>query len=192
MLDFSRGCFLRGVHPSLRLITLLIVPAILVFLAGPVSAQRTSGQLTGSVTDPNGAAVVRATVSARQTGTNLQREVTTNEDGLYTLTDLPIGEYRISVKGTGFKESVSPNVTLNGRSFVPLTGLGPGVARLNNFGSKNQGLCSRVDFSVNGNSAQSNLFLTDGANINVTGSNRSFLLCPLIEALAEFKMPRNS
>ncbi len=243
MLDFSRGCFLRGVHPSLRLITLLIVPAIMVFLAGPVSAQRTSGQLTGSVTDPNGAAVVGATVSARQTGTNLQREVTTNEDGLYTLTDLPIGEYRISVKGTGFKESVSPNVTvnvasvtrqdfklevgavgeivtitsdtiqvetqtgtlgevidgqqvrelpLNGRSFVQLTQLVPGVAPQNNFDSKNKGLFSGVDFSVNGNSAQSNLFLTDGANNNDTGSNRTILLYPSIEAIAEFKMLRNS
>src|SRR5215211_6701390 len=243
MLDFFRGCFLRGVCPSLRVTALLIVPAILIFFAGPVSAQRTSGQLTGSITDPNGAAVVGASVTATQTGTNLQRTATTNDDGLYNLTDLPIGEYRISVKGTGFKESVTTNVTvnvasvtrqdfklevgavgevvtitsdtiqvetqtgtlgevidgqqvrelpLNGRSFVQLTQLVPGVAPQNNFDSKNKGLFAGVDFSVNGNSAQSNLFLTDGANNNDTGSNRTILLYPSIEAIAEFKSLRNS
>lgn len=81
---------------------------------------------------------------------------------------------------------------LNGRSFVQLTQLQPGVAPQNNFDSKNKGLFSGVDFSVNGNSAQSNLFLTDGANNNDTGSNRTILLYPSIEAIAEFKSLRNS
>jgi hypothetical protein len=75
---------------------------------------------------------------------------------------------------------------------VQLTQLQPGVAPQNNFDSKNKGLFSGVDFSVNGNSAQSNLFLTDGANNNDTGSNRTILLYPSIEAIAEFKMLRNS
>ena len=81
---------------------------------------------------------------------------------------------------------------LNGRSFVQLTQLQPGVSPQNSFDSKNKGLFSGVDFSVNGNSAQSNLFLTDGANNNDTGSNRTILLYPSIEAIAEFKMLRNS
>jgi len=199
--------------------------------------------MTGTVLDPNGAAVVGATVTVTQTGTNLQRVAITNEDGTFVITDLPNGIYRVGVKGSGFKESVSPNVTvsvatvtrqdfklevgavgeivtiqssdiqvetqtgavgevisgqqvrelpLNGRSFVQLTQLVPGVAPQNNFDSKNKGLFSGVDFSVNGNSAQSNLFLTDGANNNDTGSNRTILLYPSIEAIAEFKMLRNS
>lgn len=81
---------------------------------------------------------------------------------------------------------------LNGRSFVQLTQLQPGVAAANNFDSKSKGLFGGVDFSVNGNSAQSNLFLTDGANNNDTGSNRTILLFPSIEAIAEFKSLRNS
>jgi hypothetical protein len=81
---------------------------------------------------------------------------------------------------------------LNGRSFVQLTQLQPGVAPQNNFDPKNKGLFAGVDFSVNGNSAQSNLFLTDGANNNDTGSNRTILLYPSIEAIAEFRMLRNS
>ncbi len=81
---------------------------------------------------------------------------------------------------------------LNGRSFVQLTQLQPGVSAQNNFDSKSKGLFGGVDFSVNGNSAQSNLFLTDGANNNDTGSNRTILLFPSIEAIAEFKSLRNS
>ncbi|NNF00559.1 MAG: TonB-dependent receptor plug domain-containing protein [Pyrinomonadaceae bacterium] len=81
---------------------------------------------------------------------------------------------------------------LNGRSFVQLTQLQPGVSAANNFDSKSKGLFGGVDFSVNGNSGQSNLFLTDGANNNDTGSNRTILLFPSIEAIAEFKSLRNS
>ena len=112
MLNFFEG---RAAFPArrafLRFVSLSVLPAVILISAGFVSAQRTSGQLTGTVTDPNGAAVVGATVTVTQTGTNAQREATTNEDGIFTITDLPIGVYRVSVKGTGFKESVPPNVT---------------------------------------------------------------------------------
>lgn len=209
----------------------------------PTFAQKTSGQISGNVVDASGAALPDATITVTQVGTGTQRTVMTSSDGNYTVTDLPIGTYRISVKKTGFKESVVDNAVvnvasitrqdislqvgevgevvtisadaiqvetqtgaigevvtgeqvrelpLNGRSFVQLTQLQPGVAPQNNFDSKNKGLFSGVDFSVNGNSAQSNLFLTDGANNNDTGSNRTVLLYPSIEAIAEFKMLRNS
>ena len=81
---------------------------------------------------------------------------------------------------------------LNGRSFVQLTQLQPGVSPANNFDSKSKGLFGGVDFSVNGNSGQANLFMTDGANNNDTGSNRTILLFPSIEAIAEFRSLRNS
>ncbi|MDI1241872.1 MAG: carboxypeptidase regulatory-like domain-containing protein, partial [bacterium] len=81
---------------------------------------------------------------------------------------------------------------LNGRSFTQLTQLQPGVSAANNFDSKQKGLFGGVDFSVNGNSGQANLFLTDGANNNDTGSNRTVLLFPSIEAIAEFRSLRNS
>lgn len=81
---------------------------------------------------------------------------------------------------------------LNGRSFTQLTQLQPGVSSANNFDSKQKGLFGGVDFSVNGNSGQANLFLTDGANNNDTGSNRTVLLFPSIEAIAEFRSLRNS
>ena len=81
---------------------------------------------------------------------------------------------------------------LNGRSFVQLTQLQPGVSAANNFDSKNKGLQSGVDFSVNGNPTTNNLFLVDGANNNDIGSNRTILVYPSIDAISEFKMLRNS
>ncbi len=81
---------------------------------------------------------------------------------------------------------------LNGRSFVQLTQMQPGVSAANNFDSKNKGLQGGVDFSVNGNATTNNLYLVDGANNNDTGSNRTILIYPSIESIAEFKMLRNS
>ncbi len=220
-----------------------LVPCLILLLALPVAAQKTSGQITGTVLDPSGAALPDTVISVTQVGTGLKREVKTSDDGVYTVPDLPIGTYRISATHSGFKESLVESVTvnvstttrqdltmevggigekvdiiasdvqieretgtvggvingeqvrelpLNGRSFVQLTQLQPGVSPATNFDSKNKGLFSGVDFSVNGNNTQSNLFLTDGANNNDTGSNRTVLLYPSIEAIAEFKMLRNS
>ena len=222
---------------------LLIISCVVLLFPLHAPAQKTSGQISGTVLDPQGAAVPDATVTAVQVGTNLTRTITTSTDGNYSLPDLPIGTYKLTVAKQGFKETVVQSVVvnvstvtrqdfsleigaasetvtvqadelqvetqtgaigevvngqqvrelpLNGRSFVQLTQLQPGVAPQNSFDSKNKGLFSGVDFSVNGNSAQANLFLTDGANNNDTGSNRTILLYPSIEAIAEFKMLRNS
>ena len=81
---------------------------------------------------------------------------------------------------------------LNGRNFVALTLLQPGVSPAEGFDIKYKGLLSGVDLSVNGNATTSNLFLMDGANNNDVGSNRSILSYPSIEAISEFKMLRNS
>src|SRR5262245_46980916 len=66
-----------------------------------------------------------------------------------------------TVDGTQTRE-----LPLNGRSFVQLTQLQPGVSGANNYDSKNKGLLSGVDFAVNGNPTTNNLFLVDGANNN--------------------------
>ena len=240
----SEDALVNRIRLTALFIKALAVSACLILLlVFSVSAQKSSGQISGTVLDPQGAAIPGATVSVTQSAAALQRSVMTNDDGNYSVTDLPIGIYRIAVTKSGFKETVAESVTvnvasvtrqdfsleiggvgeivtiqtsdiqvetqtgaigeivdgqqvrelpLNGRSFVQLTQLQPGVSPQNNFDSKNKGLFSGVDFSVNGNSAQANLFLTDGANNNDTGSNRTILLYPSIEAIAEFKMLRNS
>ncbi|PYV57302.1 MAG: hypothetical protein DMG91_07195 [Acidobacteria bacterium] len=81
---------------------------------------------------------------------------------------------------------------LNGRSFVQLTQLMPGVSPQASFDPKNKGLLAGVDFSVNGNNTTGNIFMVDGVNNNDIGSNRTILVYPSIDAIQEFKILRNS
>lgn len=119
-----------------------------------------------------------------QTG-SVSETMTVTADAIQVQTDS--GSLGTIVDGTQVKE-----LPLNGRSFVELTQLGPGVSGANNFDSKNKGLQGGVDFSVNGNPTTNNLFLVDGANDNDVGSNRTILIYPSIESIAEFKMLTNS
>jgi len=84
------------------------------------------------------------------------------------------------------------NLPLNGRNFVELTQLQPGVSSARTFDAVGKGLRGGVDFGVNGNSMANNLFLVDGANNNDVGSNRTILIYPSLESIAEFKMLRNA
>ena len=84
------------------------------------------------------------------------------------------------------------DLPLNGRNFVALTQLQPGVASARSFDAVGKGLRGGVDFGVNGNSMDNNLFLVDGANNNDVGSNRTILVYPSIESIQEFKMLRNA
>ena len=68
-----------------------------------------SGSISGTVTDPSGAAIKGATVVLRNTDRGLDvRTLKTNGDGFYTGTSLPLGTYTIMVTDAGFQTS---NVT---------------------------------------------------------------------------------
>jgi hypothetical protein len=126
-----------------------------------------------------------ATVNAALTMGSATESVTVEAAALQVQTDSAVvGEV---VDGAQTRE-----LPLNGRSFVQLTQLQPGVSAANSFDSKNKGLLSGVDFAVNGNPTTNNLFLIDGANNNDVGSNRTILIYPSIDSIAEFKMLRNS
>jgi len=81
---------------------------------------------------------------------------------------------------------------LNGENFMGLVTLSPGVSPDQTFNSRDKGLAGGSDFSVNGNPTTNNLFLVDGVNNNDVGSNRTILIYPSVDAIAEFKMLRNS
>ena len=75
-------------------------------------AQSNAADLRGYVRDPAEAAVPGATVTARNTATNVTREATTNESGLYQMTNLPPGDYEVTVEAANFKRAVVPTVRL--------------------------------------------------------------------------------
>lgn len=81
---------------------------------------------------------------------------------------------------------------LNGENFMGLVTLSPGVSTAEDFNGRDKGLQGGSDFSVNGNPYNNNLFLVDGVNNNDVGSNRTILVYPSVDSIAEFKMLRNS
>jgi len=65
------------------------------------------------VLDPNAAAVVEATVAAKNVDTGIETIVQTNSEGLYHIANLEPGNYEFSVSKRGFKVVVKPGVTLH-------------------------------------------------------------------------------
>src|SRR3954454_6158468 len=82
---------------------LTIVCVLLLAAAPPVSAQTFRGTILGTVTDPQGAFVVGATVTARNLDTGIERSTVTDDAGNYSLPELPIGRYEVKVQATGFR-----------------------------------------------------------------------------------------
>ena len=70
------------------------------------------GTILGTITDASGASVPKATVTARQTATGLTRVETTSDSGEYSIQQLPVGLYNITVEQPGFKKSERTNIEL--------------------------------------------------------------------------------
>ena len=78
-----------------------LVAACLVAVS--VEAQIPTGTILGSVKDAQGAVVPGVTVTATHTGTQVSRTATTDTDGQYSLQLLPVGNYTVEIKMSGFK-----------------------------------------------------------------------------------------
>jgi len=91
---------------SLQLIVFLLVLASLAF------GQVGNGTITGAVTDPAGAVVPGVAVTAKNTGTGVVFSAVTTNTGNYTISDLPIGIYEVTVKAQGFKTYTHTNLAL--------------------------------------------------------------------------------
>jgi len=71
------------------------------------------GTILGTVTDPSAAVVAGASVKVRNVATGLERTTATSADGSYTVSELPIGTYSVTVSLTGFQTAVTSNVEVN-------------------------------------------------------------------------------
>src|ERR1700758_4186273 len=78
-----------------------------------LSAQTFRGTILGTVTDPSGAVVAGAKVTVKNTGTGLERSTETSGDGSYSLPELPIGTYDVTVTQGGFQTFVARGVTVD-------------------------------------------------------------------------------
>src|SRR3954464_9957807 len=213
------------------------------FMAVPAWAQRTTASIRGTITDQSRAVVPGATVTVTGQDTGLTRTATSDRDGAYTFTELPVGRYRVQVELQGFKTSSRTDIALNvaddraidfvlvpgalnetvsvtaestpvktvggdvsgvitgtqvrelplnGRNFLQLATLMPGVSAPDFLNVKDKGLLGGSDLSVSGSAVTSNMWTVDGANNNDVGSNRTILVYPSTDAIEEFKILRNS
>ena len=83
-------------------------------LAAALRAQSFLSSITGTVTDPTGAAIVKAAVVATETRTGIARHTATNNSGEYLIADLPPGRYVVSITAGGFKEVKSEELVVTG------------------------------------------------------------------------------
>ncbi len=78
-------------------------------LSSPLLAQTSTGTLTGEVNDSNKAVVIGARVRVTNLATNLTQEVLTTSAGVFSISALQPGSYRVTVESQGFKTaSLSP------------------------------------------------------------------------------------
>ena len=231
----SRGTVSRPRSRIWAICTILMLATIPV----AIHAQAYYGSIVGDVTDVSGAVVVGAKVVVTSNATDVSFNTVTSSIGAYSLAQLPVGTYTVTITAPNFKVfkvdgaevhvstdttingTLSPGATsqtvtveataiqvetasaevgevvtgeqtrelpLNGENFIGLTQLSPGVSPAASFDGEDKGLEGGVNFSVNGNPYTNNLFLVDGVNNNDVGSNRTILVYPSTEAIAEFKI----
>jgi Carboxypeptidase regulatory-like domain len=86
---------------------------LILCLPSAIFGQMNTADITGSITDPTGALVPRATVTALQVATQQKHTATSNGAGQYRLAQLPLGEYKFTVDARGFKQTVQDGVVLH-------------------------------------------------------------------------------
>jgi len=91
----------------------LLLLLALGLLAGVRAQVSTTGSITGTVRDPQGAAVPKAEVTITEETTNVSHTVTADDNGVYTALALPAGRYTVSTAPHGFKKTVNSGIDLH-------------------------------------------------------------------------------
>jgi hypothetical protein len=89
---------------------ILLVCAVFIFVASTAFAQEAT--IVGTVTDPTGAVVPKAKISATKMETGLASDVYTGSDGQYVIPALAIGHYTVKVSAQGFKDAIETGLVL--------------------------------------------------------------------------------
>jgi hypothetical protein len=204
---------------------------------------QTTANIVGVAQDEAGAVVQGAKITATNLATGVIREAVTDDRGIFLLSALPIGNYRVRCEKEGFKVAAQENVVLqiaqevrlnftlsvgqttetvtitssvaltntenaelgevienrrivdlplNGRNFLQLAELTPGISRGSTGGFRGglTGNLTGPDITVNGARATDNYFTIDGVSANDRFFN-SLVVTPSVDAIQEFKVQSN-
>ncbi len=203
-------------------------------------AQTVVGRISGTVQDANGAGVPSATIRVINKANNSERTATSDENGFYTITNLPVGTYSIEAEAKGYKKALFSgksvtadarltvdmklevgevsetveitsiagetvnttsgevtrvidqqqvqNLALNGRNYIQLLSLVPGVALVNDDQLELTTSLATNNQSINGNRGQTNNVTVDGGFNLQSGSNASQINNVGIDYIQEVKI----
>jgi len=223
-------------------IRLQIVLVCILFVGHDAISQTTSGTVSGTVTDQNGALLPNAAVSITQTQRNFTQSTVSNGQGSFRFLQLPPGTYDLSVKASGFKtyekqgivlegnanldlksmplalgstnevvevhaeglqletdnaersETLNneqmENTAVNGRSYLGLVGLIPGVSTVPNVQTASHSGLGAI--SVNGQRGSTNNLTIDGIGNVDTGNNGDQLVTISVDNVQEFRLVTNN
>jgi hypothetical protein len=220
--------------PLLWLLSLIIVAS------HSTLGQTVVGRISGTVQDANGAAVPNASIKVINSANNSERTATSDENGFYTVTNLPAGTYRLEAEAKGYKKALVSgknvtadarltvdlklevgevsetveitsiagetvnttsgevarvidqqqvqNLALNGRNYIQLLSLVPGVALINDDQLELTTSLATNNQSINGNRGQTNNVTIDGGFNLQSGSNASQINNLGIDFIQEVKI----
>ena len=98
-----------------------LVCALIVLITDSLAkAQTGSGTIQGTVTDPTGAVVPGASVTATNIATGVQTPRSTTAAGLYVLSPLPPGRYNLQVTASGFQPHALEGITVDALATIGL------------------------------------------------------------------------
>ena len=231
----------REPRPSL-LWTFQICSFLTLILVAGLGAhgQTVVGRISGTIQDANGAGIPNASVKVINKANNLERTGTSDENGFYTVTNLPAGTYTIEAESKGYKKALVSgqnvtadarltvdlklevgevsetveitsiagetvnttsgevarvvdqqqvqNLALNGRNYIQLLSLVPGVALLNDDQLELTTSLATNNQSINGNRGQTNNVTVDGGFNLQSGSNASQINNVGIDYIQEVKI----
>src|SRR5436190_1571752 len=96
----------------MKRVGVLCVTALILLLTSTSAWAQATAELNGRVTDESGAVLPGVTVTVTQTDTGFTRSVVTEANGLYVVSNLPTGPYRLEVGLQGFRTYVQTGIVL--------------------------------------------------------------------------------
>ncbi|HEV8429859.1 MAG TPA: carboxypeptidase regulatory-like domain-containing protein [Pyrinomonadaceae bacterium] len=90
----------------------LLVSSLMLVFSASVFGQATTGNIRGTVTDPNDQAIAGATVTAKNQGTGIDSVATTSDSGIYQISNLIPGLYTITAETAGFSKKAIKDVSV--------------------------------------------------------------------------------
>ena len=121
---------LKGKAYRVRIGLSIILTITLLFCHYGLS-QTTSGTISGTISDPNGAVLPNAAVTVTQTQRNFTQKAVSNDQGNFRFLQLPPGTYTLSIKIPGFTTYEKKGIVLEGNANVDLRNIPLSVGSTN-------------------------------------------------------------